>query len=613
MAGTIIKIKRSATTNIPASLSEGELAYSELSKQLFIGTNGGNDIEVIGGKFFTDYLIHTPGVLTPSAAVIVDAQSKIDNFKVDDLDLDGNVISTTTNDTDLVLSPDGTGAVDAKALKLNAGSVTVNDISNDGDLASASATQLATSLAIKTYVDSVATGLDVKESVRLGSDGTNVDLSGTSSITVDGISPADGDRILLKDQTDPIENGIYIAVTAADPSTWIRSVDADEDSEVSAGMFTFIEEGTANADSGWVVTSDDPLVLGTDPVLFSQFSGAGQVVAGDGIDKTGNTLSVDVTDLLGNGLSEDGSNNIQIAVDGVDETHIELSNEGSLIGRNQANDADVEIIKVNALDNVELPNGVQIGAQNVDDIVTLIDGSVLNTDLATALAVKNYVDAVAGGADELGELTDVTLTTPSAGDLLIFNGTGDNSVNVTMSGDVTIDGSGVTTIGTGVVENAMLVNDGITVTAGDGLKTGGAVALGGTVTLDVEPADFAGAALVDDGSDNLAVNVDDVGIEIASNALQLKDGGVANSKLANAFVTVTDGVNSSNINLGDTLTIQGADNITVTEASGTVTVGIGTIGIADGGTGLTSVGTDGQVLQSNGTSLEYGDIDGGTF
>ena len=129
--------------------------------------------------------------------------------------------------------------------------------------------------ATKAYADSIAQGLDIKESVRVA---TTADVDLTSSAdpgAIDGVTLADGDRILLKDQTTAAENGVYDAVTAADPSTWVRADDVDEDVEVDAGMFVFVSQGTESANQGFVLVSDDPLVVGTDDLQFTQFSGTG--------------------------------------------------------------------------------------------------------------------------------------------------------------------------------------------------------------------------------------------------------------------------------------------------------------------------------------------------
>lgn len=137
----------------------------------------------------------------------------------------------------------------------------------------------------KLYVDSVASGLDVKESCRAATT-ANITLSGAQ--TIDGVSVIATNRVLVKDQTDASENGLYVAAAGS----WSRALDADTDAEVTAGMFTFVEEGTVNGDAGFVLVSDNPLVVGTDDLLFSQFSSTGTIIAGAGLTRTGDTLAV---------------------------------------------------------------------------------------------------------------------------------------------------------------------------------------------------------------------------------------------------------------------------------------------------------------------------------
>lgn len=107
----VIKIKRSSTTATPATLNQGELAYSSegTSNKLFIGNPGTGDVTVIGGKYFTDMLDHTAGTLTASSAIIVDSNSKIDVLNVDNITLDGNAITSTNTNGSLSLTPNGTG------------------------------------------------------------------------------------------------------------------------------------------------------------------------------------------------------------------------------------------------------------------------------------------------------------------------------------------------------------------------------------------------------------------------------------------------------------------------------------------------------------------------
>jgi hypothetical protein len=150
--------------------------------------------------------------------------------------------------------------------------------------------------ATKGYVDAARQGLDVKQSVRAATTGpvnlTNqLEAGDTLDTTVTLVA---GNRVLVKDQSTASENGIYVvqATGAA-----VRATDANgtaDTGEVSGGTFTFVEEGTVNGDAGFVVSSNGAINVGTDPMNWVQFSGAGQVIAGSGLSKDGNTLNVNV-------------------------------------------------------------------------------------------------------------------------------------------------------------------------------------------------------------------------------------------------------------------------------------------------------------------------------
>jgi hypothetical protein len=148
-----------------------------------------------------------------------------------------------------------------------------------------------TTIATRAYVDATAQGLDVKQSVRVATTADGYFLNAFSATAViDGVTLVQGDRILIKNQASGAENGIYTVGSSGTAPT--RATDADISAEVTAGMFTFVEEGTANADSGWVLTTDQPITLGATALVFTQFSGTGQITAGTGLTKTGNTLNV---------------------------------------------------------------------------------------------------------------------------------------------------------------------------------------------------------------------------------------------------------------------------------------------------------------------------------
>lgn len=138
--------------------------------------------------------------------------------------------------------------------------------------------------ATKSYVDTTVQGLDTKGSVRAAST-ANLTLSGAQ--TVDGVSLIANDRVLVKDQTTPSQNGIYTVAAGA----WTRTTDTDTWNEL-VSAYTFVEQGTINGDNGFTCTVDPGGTIGTTAVTWTQFSGAGQVNAGAGLTKSGNTLDV---------------------------------------------------------------------------------------------------------------------------------------------------------------------------------------------------------------------------------------------------------------------------------------------------------------------------------
>jgi hypothetical protein len=137
----------------------------------------------------------------------------------------------------------------------------------------------------KAYVDLTVQGLEPKQSVRAASTANIATLSGP--MTLDGVALIAGERVLVKDQTTASQNGIYVVAAGA----WARSIDADVWSEL-VSAYVFVESGTVNADMGYLSTVDPGGALGTTAVTFVQFTGAGQILAGAGLTKSGNTLDV---------------------------------------------------------------------------------------------------------------------------------------------------------------------------------------------------------------------------------------------------------------------------------------------------------------------------------
>ena len=214
---------------------------------------------------------------------------------VDSITINGATLSTTASNTDIVMSPHGTGTVTVPSGYEDRAGFTTNSLAN------------------KAYVDQVAQGLDTKPSTRVA---TTADLSATYSngtagvgatltagsngaISIDGVSLSLNDRVLVKDQSTAAENGIYRVSTVGDGSTAFvltRATPEDQPAELTGGSFVFVEEGTANGDNGYVFTHTGAPTFGTTSLDVAQFSGAGQITAGAALSKTGNQLDVEVDD-----------------------------------------------------------------------------------------------------------------------------------------------------------------------------------------------------------------------------------------------------------------------------------------------------------------------------
>ena len=215
-------------------------------------------------------------------------------YNIDNLRLDGRAITSTDTNGDISISPNGSGTVDVASSRITS----VTDPTGAQDAAT------------KAYVDAVKTGLDIKDSVIMastadlsctysnGSSGVGATLTlsaGNGAVTIDGIATATAnERVLVKNQSDAEENGLYYVSTVSGVGTTLvltRTTDTDTASEFSSGSFTFVEKGTINADAGFVMTQDAAITLGTTDITWAQFSGAGSFIDGNALTKSGNTLN----------------------------------------------------------------------------------------------------------------------------------------------------------------------------------------------------------------------------------------------------------------------------------------------------------------------------------
>jgi hypothetical protein len=252
---------------------------------------------------------------------------------------------------------------------------------------------------------------------------------------------ASSERVLVKDQSTGAQNGIYTVSTVGNGSTnWVltRATDFDTSTEITSGSFTFIETGSSYADSGWVMTTDGTVTVGTTSLAWSQFSGAGQITAGDGMTKSGNTLNVGA------------GSNLLVSADAVAMCSIVTSLTtvcatnfaGTLATAAQTNVTSLGTLTALTVDSICL-NGTTIGHTSDTDLMTLADG---------VLTVSGRLDAASDvKTDAIRRYSDSSTTTKILlnDEVIKLNaGHSSNEVVKIASGAVTIDGNitGATTI-----------------------------------------------------------------------------------------------------------------------------------------------------------------------
>ena len=208
--------------------------------------------------------VNAKGLITGITALVAGDIPSLTHTKISDFDT-----GVQTNRIDQLANP--TGSLDLNSQKIT-------------NLADPTSAQDAVT---KSYADALTSGLDVKESCKVATT-ANITLSGTQ--TIDGVAVSADERVLVKDQSTGAQNGIYLCKSGS----WSRASDFDSDTEVTSGAFTFVEQGSVNADAGFVLTTDGTITVGTTALSFTQFSGAGAITAGDGLAKSGTELSADV-------------------------------------------------------------------------------------------------------------------------------------------------------------------------------------------------------------------------------------------------------------------------------------------------------------------------------
>jgi len=320
-----IRIKRRAAgggAGAPTTLQNAEMAFNEQTNVLYYGTGTGgtggsataiipiagtgafvdlaSDQTVGGTKTFTNAIAGSVTGNAGTATKLATARNiSVSSDATGSASFDGSAnadIALTLATVNSNIGAFTKITINAKGLATAGAQASLSDLSaptGSFSFGSQNLTSLADPVnpqdgATKNYVDSVAQGLNVKQACFATTIG-NITLSGLA--TQAGGDWASvltaGDRVLVKNQTLPQNNGIYVA----DASTWTRAADANTWSELISA-FTFIQTGATEADTGWVCTVDAGGTLGTTPVTFAQFSGAGTYTAGTGLTLTGTQFSI---------------------------------------------------------------------------------------------------------------------------------------------------------------------------------------------------------------------------------------------------------------------------------------------------------------------------------
>lgn len=379
--------------------------------------------------------------------------------------------------------------------------------------------------ATKIYVDGMVQGLDAKESVRVATTG-NIDLTTGGLLIIDGVQLVAGNRVIVKDQTDLTENGIYVAAEGE----WLRSADAATSATVTANIYAFVEEGTINGDNGFVLVTNGDIVIGTTELVITQFNGAGQIIAGTGMTKTGNQLDVG----SGFGITANADNlSINLATD----SGLAVDVNGLTIAATTAGDgiafaAGVLAVDLTATSGLEFvggqlqidlitasgltvdSNGLSIAASFAGDGLTLTTG-VLSLATSTAGAALSYtagvLDVVVQSAGGLQIVTDelgILLNTNSALELAA----GGLSVSASIAGDGLSLTAGVLDINLTATGGLQLAADAVGIL----LDTNSALSLSATgLTVD--------SAIAGDGL-TWTTGVLSIATSAAGNALSLTSG-----------------------------------------------------------------------------------------
>jgi hypothetical protein len=263
-SATNIRVATTGETGI-ASFASGDFAVT--AGEVTIKSGGVDNAQLANSTITLGSSTLTLGSTTTSVAGITE-------LTVDNMNFNGNEISTTDTNGNLSLNPAGTGSITVNGHKITNLGTPVDDAD----------------AATKGYVDNKVTGLSWKQAVHTLASG-NVPLTGSTPLEVDSHTLLDGDRVLLIGQTTATQKGIYDVAISGGSYTLTRSLDANVYTELH-GLAVFVQQGTSYANTGWVQTTDN--LTDFSGQAWAQFSGAGAYGAGSGLSLDGTTFNINV-------------------------------------------------------------------------------------------------------------------------------------------------------------------------------------------------------------------------------------------------------------------------------------------------------------------------------
>ena len=524
----VIRIKRSTGTSAPGSLKTAELAYAmgtgtqaNAGDRLFFGKGddgGGNatSIVVVGGEYFTNMLDHVAGTLTASSAIIVDADSKVDNLKVDNIDLNGNTISTTDTDGNLVLSPNGSGTVDVATSKITS----VVDPTADQDAATKKYVDdqfggAATIFYFDADVGATDTVLGSQTITFVGDDWLTTTVSDntltfthdSSGVTAGTYGSATEIPVFTVDDRGHIDSAGTIAVA----TDLIVAADAGSNQTISLLTDTLTIEGGTNIHS--VASAGDKIIIHLDSDVQDlsglNVNGAVDIVGDldvDNINIDGNTIIS--TDTNGNiNLTPNGTGEVvasTLTVSDLTDTRLVLA------GTSGALEDNANLTFNGTQLNVGVGNfTVQQASGNVYAAGTLeVDGeATLASAIIEDLTDNRILVAGTGGAvEDDANLTWNGTTLGVTGDI---SHTGDNTITGQLTVDnININGNTISSTdgsNTMFIDPAPVDSDGGTLVIRGNLTVQGTQTIVNSTTVSINDlnmvlADSAGDAAAADGA-----------------------------------------------------------------------------------------------------------------